>query len=363
LGALCLPSDGSSSGQLLQPRYEDALFVCEFVQSQVLNANGELLTDVPPAQRHRVQNILYTNGSLRYVLDRPDSRSSAITLHLKALDLLMRPSKPQGDSEGYNAVDVVVSVCVAGLLASVGPNTPLASELARALGISDSSRFSSRMLEQSFHVLDAVHNAGPGLIDTLLRMGGGLLPMTLLLPDQVSRLPSLLFPSYAGVLPGLCDKPIQDDPEIVSHPDAPHARRMTSTVLLTLARIFQHASTTSHLTLSIKGTPVRTSTSLVLLFYYLALAIYPCPATCNNMGIILSTVSVSTLTTDSNGQQEVVNGQVLAKAYYRKGLIQDNSHPHLLTNLGSLLKDQGKIDEAIQCVAYIICAVAVNSYA
>ena len=206
------------------------------------------------------------------------------------------------------------------------------------------------MLEQSFNVLDAVHNAGPRLIDTLLRMGGGILPMTLLFPDQVSRLPSLLFASYAGVLPGLFDKAAWDSQEMTLPPDVPHARRMTSTVLLTLARVFQHVSTTSQHTLSIKGTPVRASTSMVLLFYYLALAIYPSPATCNNMGIILSTVSVSTLTTGGEGQQEVVNGQVLANAYYKKGLTQDGSHPHLLTNLGSLLKDQGKIDEAIRWV-------------
>lgn len=353
MGALCVPSDGGRIGQSISPRYEDALFVCEFVQSQVLSANGELLVEVPLEQWHRVQNLLYINGSLRYVMGRPDSRSSAISLHLKALDLLMRPSKPRSDRETYSAVDVVISVCVAGLLVSAGPNTTLASnsEIAWALGISDCSRFSSRILEQSFDILDAVHNAGPRLIDTLLRIGGGILPMTLLLPDQVSRLPSVLFASYAGVLPGLFDKTVWDTPEMDPPPNAPHTRRMTSTVLLTLARIFQHASTTSQHTLSIKGTPVRASTSLVLLFYYLALAIYPSPTTCNNMGIILSTVSLSTMTIGSHGQQEIVNGQVLANAYYRKGLAQDSSHPHLLTNLGSLLKDQGKIDEAIRWVA------------
>ncbi|KAF8587281.1 glycosyltransferase family 41 protein [Ramaria rubella] len=356
LGVLCVPSEENDGDQARRPRYHDALYVCEFVQSQVLGANGELLMHVPPAQRHRVQNLLYTNGSLRYVLNLPDSRASAISLHLKALDFLMRPINPPEDAEIYSTVDVVIAVCVAGLLASAGPNTPLTSELARALGISGSSRFSAGMLEQSFNILGAVHKAGPRLIDSLLRMGGGILPMTLLLPDQVSRLTSLLFASSAGVLPGLYDRtnqgPLVEEPPI----DAPDARRMTSTVLLTLARIFQHVSTTSQLTLPIKGTHVRASTSLVLLFYYLALAIHPSPATCNNMGIVLSTVSVSTLTTDSQGRQEVVNGQVLAHAYYRKGLSQDSMHPHLLTNLGSLLKDQGKVDEAIRIYAKAIQA-------
>lgn len=346
-----MPSDESNSGQSISPRYEDALFVCEFVQSQVLNENGCFLVDVPPAQRHRVQSLLYTNGSLRYIMDHSDSRSSAISLHLRALDLLMRPSNPRSDNDGYSTVDVVIAVCVAGLLASAESDTPLASDIACALGISNSSRFSSRVLEQGFNVLDGVHNAGPRLIETLLRMGGGILPMTLLLPDQVSRLPSILFASSSGILPGLCDHSLKPPLNGESPIDVTPALRMTSTVLLTLARIFQHVSTTSQSTLPVKGISVRASTSLVLLFYYLALAIYPSPATCNNLGIILSTVSASTLTTDSHGQQEVVNGQVLAKAYYRKGLSQDGAHPHLLTNLGSLLKDQGKIDEAILCVA------------
>jgi len=266
---------------------------------------------------------------------------------------MLRPAQRTTDNAEYNSVDVVIAVCAAGILAGAGPDTPLASELARALGIADSSRFTAGMLEQSFDVLGAVHRAGPRLIETLLRMGGGILPMTLLLPDQVARLPSLLFPLSAGVLPGLSDistNPGNPASLVELHTEAVDARRMTSTVLLTLARIFQHVSTTSQVSLSIKGVSVRASTSLVLLFYYLAMAIHPSPATCNNMGIILSGVSVSTSTVDVHGKREVVNGQILANAYYRKGLAQDGGHPHLLTNLGSLLKDQGRIDEAIRCV-------------
>lgn len=348
LSILCVqPGDSVPAAERTRPRYEDALHVCEFIQSQVLGTDGELRMAVPPSQRHRVQNLLYISGSLRYVMDRPDARSSAISLHLKALDFLMRPSFPRNETETYETVDIVIAVCVAGLLA--GPTTPLPVELAIALGLSDVSMFSAHMMEHSFNILEAVHSAGSRLTDILLRLGGGTLPMILLLPSQVSRLPSLLFSSSAGVLPGLCVRSRQNA-ALEIPPDTPHARRMTSTVLLTLARIFQDVSTASQLTLPSRGSPIPASTSLVLLFYYLALAICPSPATCNNMGIILSNVSASTLTTDSDGRRKVVSGQVLASAYYRQGLSQDGAHPHLLTNLGSLLKDQGEIDQAIQYV-------------
>ncbi|KAF8527916.1 glycosyl transferase family 41-domain-containing protein [Hysterangium stoloniferum] len=356
LGVLCVTADQNS---IYRPRYEDALYVCSYVQSHILSDNGELLINVPPSQRHRVQNLLHTHGSLQYIMDSPHARSRAISLHLKALDFIMRPPcepNNSGNANVYTAVDVVVAVCVAGLLASAGPDTPLASDLARALGIPDASRFSVGILEQSFNILEAVSHAGPRLVDTLLRMGGGILPMTLLLPDQVARLPCLLFASSAGALPGLYDIPREGTPPSESPPDTLKARQMTASVLLTLARVFQHVSTSSQTTLSIRGTLVRASTSLVLLFYYLALAIHPSPATCNNIGIILSTVSLSIMTTDGNGHQEVVNGQLLAYAYYKKGLSHDNAHPHLLTNLGSLLKDQGKIDEAIWTYAQAIQA-------
>jgi tetratricopeptide (TPR) repeat protein len=40
--------------------------------------------------------------------------------------------------------------------------------------------------------------------------------------------------------------------------------------------------------------------------------------------------------------------QVLAMKYYQTGLKLDNRHPHLYTNLGSLLKDLGRLPEAVE---------------
>lgn len=346
MGVLCISEDRGDH-QTSQPRYRDALYVCEYVKSRIFNGEGELVHHIPFNQRYRLQNLLYTLGSLQHAIHSPDSSSqtNAITSYFKALDVMLRPPLNKGaDTHNYTSVDILVAVCIAGLLASAGPDTPLASEIARALGIADSSRFTANILEESFNILEAVHSAGPLLIETLLRLGGGILPMTLLLPPQVARLPPLLFSRFSGTLPGLSDHS-QDS---TCQNESENARRMTSAVLLTLARKFQRVSTISQVTLTIKGVCVRSSTSLVLLFYFLAMAIHPSPGTCNNMGILLSGISLSTSTIDINRQREIVNGQILANAYYRRGLAQDNSHPYLLTNLGSLLKEQGRIDEAIK---------------
>ncbi|GJJ09471.1 hypothetical protein Clacol_003694 [Clathrus columnatus] len=330
------------------PRIEDAVHVCEFVESHIMNDNGDLLIDIPPSQKHRIQHLLYTHGNLSLAVESNEANSNAISLFLRGLDIIIRPYTPHDNSASYNAVDVILAVCVAGLLAGASVDIPLASEIARALGISNPSKFYVGVLDQGFNVLQAVFNAGPKLIDILLRIGGGSLPMTFLFPEQASRLPSLLFPSYSGNLPGLV-RP--GDPPVRSTADA-EAHKMTSAILLTLARIFQSGSTSSQLVL--KGTTVRGSTSLVLLFYYLAVAVHPSPAICNNIGIILSTIPLSGPMRDNNGSSEVLNGQTLANAYYRKGLSQDSAHPHLLTNLGSLLKDQGRIEEAIRTYAQVL---------
>ena len=57
---------------------------------------------------------------------------------------------------------------------------------------------------------------------------------------------------------------------------------------------------------------------------------------------------ISDARTGPDGQ--VLDGTALARMYYTAGLQLDGKHPHLLTNLGSLLKDQGQAEQAIKCV-------------
>ncbi|KAK9447958.1 glycosyl transferase family 41-domain-containing protein [Limtongia smithiae] len=76
----------------------------------------------------------------------------------------------------------------------------------------------------------------------------------------------------------------------------------------------------------------------VLPMYYLSLALHPSPSTANNIGILLASLAPAF---------PVPHEHALALEYYRYGLSLDSRHPHLYTNLGSLLKDQGRLADAV----------------
>jgi len=77
------------------------------------------------------------------------------------------------------------------------------------------------------------------------------------------------------------------------------------------------------------------------------LALSPSPSLYNNIGVALSGLSAVPMD-DVHGNHQALTGQALAKTYYEMGLHLDPAHPHLLTNYGTLLKDQGLLTEAIQ---------------
>ncbi|KAK9362949.1 glycosyl transferase family 41-domain-containing protein [Lipomyces starkeyi] len=76
----------------------------------------------------------------------------------------------------------------------------------------------------------------------------------------------------------------------------------------------------------------------VLPLYYLSLALHPSPSTANNIGILLASLAPAL---------PMPTEHSLALEYYRYGLSLDSRHPHLYTNLGSLLKDQGRLVHAV----------------
>lgn len=65
---------------------------------------------------------------------------------------------------------------------------------------------------------------------------------------------------------------------------------------------------------------MRSSTSLILLLYYLALSISPTPSIYNNIGIILRSLPASRVYTKPTGDQETLTGTTLARIYYERGL-------------------------------------------
>ncbi|KAI8816234.1 uncharacterized protein EV422DRAFT_483160, partial [Fimicolochytrium jonesii] len=71
---------------------------------------------------------------------------------------------------------------------------------------------------------------------------------------------------------------------------------------------------------------------LAVSLYYVALGILPNANTCNNIGILLASQRLSEAVT-----------------WYEFGLTLEQGHVHLLTNLGSALKDRGMVQEGINC--------------
>ncbi|QUC22195.1 uncharacterized protein UV8b_06436 [Ustilaginoidea virens] len=96
----------------------------------------------------------------------------------------------------------------------------------------------------------------------------------------------------------------------------------------------------------------------ILSLYYLSLSLQESPSTANNVGILLAgiqqlpaTSSLEATRVSSQTQIPGINpgsGLALALSYYNYGLRLDPNHVHLHTNLGSLLKDVGQLDLAIQ---------------
>lgn len=169
----------------------------------------------------------------------------------------------------------------------------------------------------------------------------------LLHPDKAVQAAKLVFPPY-GNPPGF-----QQIPEGVAKKAAVST---TSNALLSLAKIYQDAMSN----VSVAGNANAASgVRDILALYYLSLSLQPSPSTANNVGILLASIQhhgpLKTFHRPSGerGLHEIAgvapgSGIALALAYYRYGLGLDSHHAHLFTNLGSLLKDIGQLQSAIQ---------------
>lgn len=169
----------------------------------------------------------------------------------------------------------------------------------------------------------------------------------LLPPDKAKHTAQLVFSSSHGQLPGL---------QFV--PDGSHRKSAVSTTsnsLLSLAKIFQDSMSNGGTTSGLIRRP--TGVGDILALYYLSLSLQESPSTANNVGILLASVQQSATQQPSTPGAIVPttipgivpgSGLALALAYYQYGLQLDQKHVHLHTNLGSLLKDIGQLDLAIQ---------------
>ncbi|GAA6013595.1 hypothetical protein JCM11491_002719 [Sporobolomyces phaffii] len=394
LGVLCNPSSTSIVAPNeppipTAPRLEQALSLCEFVESQIYAAPASASNPAIPATReaflnplsnlarprnlpsiipfnntHRVQNLFYAKGNLRLALGdaagAQDEYEKAIEVALSLPEWAHRIPGLQYPVGGATTRDLVVVATVIGKIlsafAQAGSNpsdSHLPSQMAAQLGVADAR--GGIPFERIFHV---VQQGGDAYVRTLLDLGGGMLPVVLLEPHLLAQIPPMLFPECRSHLPSMLDPAWYTPPSADGQPaESDPARRgvvgstnqTTSTMLLTLAKVLQDSlGPTSSNQLSVGGVPA--SQSLLLPLYYIALALYPSPSTCNNLGILLSTMNATTLigSQDPTKPPVVLSGQQLASRYYEQGLRLDPKHPHLYTNLGSLLKDMGQLPQAVE---------------
>ncbi|KAG0747849.1 hypothetical protein G6F57_007483 [Rhizopus arrhizus] len=305
VGVLCAKIDDKQAESSTEhPRYEEALAVCEFVEKYFYNTTTptepiKIPKQLPPYQLPRLQNLFYAKGNLKYALG---DIQGAQKEYEKGLEL---------------AFDGIAYLSLCSLIAFACSNGGI-------LSTSDASS----------------------------------VPLILLQPDQAVRVLHIVFPASNGILPGNVNFTTSKTnnnlgTELTSA--VQQTNQTTATILLTLAKLFQdimNPTTPVLITAAASASSFRTPPTLstLLPLYYLSLALNPSPSTANNLGIILSNipgaVALSAVRLDS-ASTPPLTGTMLAMQYYMYGLQLDAHHPHLYTNLGSLLKDMGHLNEAV----------------
>ncbi|KAI8884412.1 glycosyltransferase family 41 protein [Backusella circina FSU 941] len=267
-----------------EPRYKEALAVCEFVEKFFFKSDNiiKIPKQLPTHQLHRLLNLFYAKGNLKYALG---DIQGAQKEYEKGLEL---------------AFGGIGLMAICNLIA---------------------------------YACRKNHPYDPRSI-----------PLVLLQPDQAVRIFQIVFSSSAGILPGIVS--LAQSPEHASA--IQQANQTTSTLLLTLAKLFQDImNPTSPALVAVAQTGHTPTLSTLLPLYYLSLALHPSPSTANNLGIILSNISGAVAASAVRMTDNALTGTMLAMQYYMYGLQLDPRHPHLFTNLGSLLKDMGHLNEAI----------------
>ncbi|EJP63936.1 tetratricopeptide-like protein [Beauveria bassiana ARSEF 2860] len=316
-------------GLLYKKRSEEAIDIICYVQKALgavgqpalagLASRGEASDDhksnsrIVGGQSMSLQSVFDLSsggyGSSGYTLDGSENGRILALIHAKGTMLY-----------GLKDVDGAARAFEEAVLISVGRNTKGVRELVR--GIQNS--------------LSRVAPSAPA--------GQPLL----LAPDKARHAARLLF-GGDGELPGL---------RWVNDPTPRRAAvQTTSNSLLSLAKIFQDSMAGG----SSNSTLARPSSGVgdILALYYLSLSLQESPSTANNVGILLAGIpqTNSNPVIDSTSPSHVQtgipgilpgSGLALALAYYNYGLRLDPKHVHLHTNLGSLLKDVGQLDLAIQ---------------
>ncbi|KIJ66720.1 glycosyltransferase family 41 protein [Hydnomerulius pinastri MD-312] len=320
---------------------EKTLDICRYTRSQLISDDGRFTAAVNPRSVHRMFNVLVNIGNLMHRIDSTMPATTECYMH--AIEVVVQsPGSYHSPLAGKLTFrDFVISAWATGMTLSFARESCIPPYIAHALKSGGPVNILTRIGDPGFDTLRAVHGAGDDLIRVLIDLSAGTLPNIILLPDQVHQLSELLFSSQRGFFPAI--HTVEAAADISNGRYCQETRMATASVLLCLARRFQ----TSH-TIELFGgseKPYCTVDALVLLLHYVAASLFPNASTFNDIGVILCGLGPGELAT--NAQHQPMSGREVARLYYEKGLQVDPSHPHLLSNLGSLLKDAGHASHAI----------------
>lgn len=342
LGLLCSDHRNKEAVQILE----------EVERSLRLVKKGELFKNVDGQSENSVSTSVNESPNLSESSDRPifeyetDSEAAVKDSDIPGSD------QPGFGSSGYaipgsdNGRILALVHAKGNMLYALGDNAGAARAFENAVLIGAGLQMQgiSGLIK---HILSVV-----GYDGTERSPGGRRTPPStdpiLLHPEPALKTAQLCFPPH-GHLPGL--RYLSGEPMARKA-----AISTTSNSLLSLAKIFQDGMATN----SPKAAAFQSHYGVreILALYYLSLALQPSPSTANNVGILLASVQQSApskhIPVSNVLQRPQVPGLVpgsgiaLALAYYHYGLTLDNRHAHLYTNLGSLLKDIGQLEAAIQ---------------
>ena len=349
LGFLFTQAQSSQIKSQVAELYSRALDVCSFVQRQAVGSVVKFPQEVSSDELPRIQRLYLTSANICLYAQRPDD---AIRDYSMGIELMIQP--PFHEDAPYTMREFVLASFVAGYLVQVSPSRPFPRPLAECFSDDINFTTSSGMLT-GVNILQAVRSSGDGVLRALLHLDGNVLPFLLLLPEQVARIPTVLFSNSMGILPAICKSTgTPSQTYAPSEYTRQQANTTTVNIILALAKYFQEipSSPSSVSIFGLSGLP-NINNALSILFYYLALSISPSPSTFNNMGIVLASAPSAISWTSDTGETDILSGADLAKIFYRSGLQLDPLHPHLLTNLGSSYKDEGNLEAAIQYVCYL----------
>lgn len=237
--------------------------------------------------------------------------------------------------------DVIVAAWATAMTLSFVHASSTSSTTIHSLALTAPVNILTRIGDPNFDILQAVHSAGDDLIRLLSDPTTGTLPNVILLPDQIRQLSTFILSSQKGHLPGI--RATQLPAELSDEQYCQESKMAMASVLVCLARRFQTSCATELFNISDK--PFCTVEALSLIMHYLAASLFPNASTLNDIGVILCGLGSGEAVTNVHGAQ--TNPREVARLYYEQGLQLDPSHPHLLSNLGSLLKDAGHMTRAI----------------